>query len=81
VHEISRLGGNKKGRQWKTACRKRAKFESNLGLGLAETSDAIARFPLTALFEQVDAFEALQNVALNNEARGTLKTFVLGHGV
>jgi hypothetical protein len=46
-------------------------------LGLAEASDAIARFPLAALLEQVDALEALQDVAFNDEAIGALETFML----
>jgi hypothetical protein len=52
----------------------------NVGLGLAETRDAVAGFPLTALLEQVDTFEALQDVALDDDTGGTLKAFVLGHG-
>jgi hypothetical protein len=53
--------------------RKRSDFR----LGLAETGDAVARFPLTALLEQVDAFEALEDVAFNYEAVGALEAFVL----
>jgi hypothetical protein len=49
----------------------------DVGLGLAETLDAVARFPLTTLFEQVDALETLQNIALNDEAVGPLETLVL----
>jgi len=52
----------------------------DVGLGLAETLDAVARFPLAALFEDVDALETLQDVALNDETVGALETFVLGHG-
>ena len=33
-------------------------------LGLAQTCNAIAVFPLIAFLEEFDAFEALQNVAL-----------------
>ena len=43
----------------------------------AETGDAIASFPLTALLEQVDALEALQDVAFDDEAVGALETFML----
>jgi hypothetical protein len=53
---------------------------SNLGLGLAQALDAVARFPLAALFEQIDALETLQDVALNDDTAGTLETFVLRHG-
>jgi hypothetical protein len=50
---------------------------SNVGLGLAQALDAVAGLPLAALFEQIDALEALQNVALNDETVGTLEAFVL----
>jgi hypothetical protein len=50
---------------------------SDVGLGLAQTLDAVARFPLAAFFEQIDAFETLQNVALNDETADTLEAFVL----
>jgi hypothetical protein len=53
---------------------------SNVGLGLAQALDAIAGFPLAALSEQVDALEALQDVALDDDTAGTLETFVLRHG-
>ena len=46
-------------------------------LGLAETGDALALFPLATLFEDGDALEALQDVALDNETVGALETFVL----
>jgi hypothetical protein len=49
----------------------------DVGLGLAQTLHAIASFPLAALFEQIDAFETLQNVALNDETADTLEAFVL----
>jgi hypothetical protein len=52
-------------------------MSSDVGLGLAETLDAIARFPLTALFQQVDTLEALEDVAFDDDSGGTLKTFVL----
>jgi hypothetical protein len=51
----------------------------DVGLGLAETLHAIADLPLAALFEDVDALEALQHVAFNDEARDALETFVLRH--
>jgi hypothetical protein len=74
-------GGYKKGRQRKTACRKGESVSSDVGLGLAETLHAIAGLPLTALLEQIDALEALQDVALDDETRGTLEAFVLRHGI
>jgi hypothetical protein len=49
----------------------------DVGLGLAQTLHAIASFPLATLFEQIDAFETLQNVALNDKTADTLEAFVL----
>jgi hypothetical protein len=71
-------GGYKKGRQRKTACLKLKKeAELDVRLGLTKTGDAIAGFPLSALLEQVDALEALQDVAFDDEAVGALETFML----
>jgi hypothetical protein len=43
-----------------------------LALGLAQTSDAVALFPLAALFQKIDAFKTLENVTLfTRGARGT----------
>jgi hypothetical protein len=42
--------------------------------------NAIASFPLAAFFEQINAFEALQDIALDDDTTGTLETFVLRHG-
>jgi hypothetical protein len=53
---------------------------SNVGLGLAQALDAVAGFPLAAFSEQVNALEALQDVALDDDTAGTLETFVLRHG-
>jgi hypothetical protein len=50
---------------------------SDVGLGLAEALDAVAGFPLAALFQQVHALEALEDVALNHDTRGALEAFVL----
>jgi hypothetical protein len=50
---------------------------SDVGLGLAQTHHAVAGLPLTALLEDVDALEALQNVAFDDEAGDALETFVL----
>jgi hypothetical protein len=76
------------GRTTKTAGREflgpaknlRAAHGSNFGLGLAQALDAVAGFPLATLFEQVDAFKTLQDVALDDNTAGTLETFVLRHG-
>ena len=68
---------HKKGRQMMLPAFYEKSFSLDVGLGLAEALNAVARFPLTALFEQVDAFETLQYVALNDETADTLETFVL----
>ena len=61
-----------------TAClRMKRRNDSDVGLGLAQALNAIASFPLATLFEQIDAFETLQNVALNDETADTLEAFVL----
>jgi hypothetical protein len=49
----------------------------DVGLGLAEALDAVAGLPLAALFQDVDALEALEDVAFDDEAGGALETFVL----
>jgi hypothetical protein len=72
--------GYKKGRQRKTACQERASDGSDVGLGLPETGHAVAGFPLAALLEQVDALEALEDVAFHDETGGALEAFVLRHG-
>jgi len=51
--------------------------ESDVGFGFAEALDAVARFPLAAFLEQIDAFKTLQDVAFDNDTAGTLETFVL----
>jgi hypothetical protein len=52
----------------------------DVGFGLAETLDAIARFPLAALLEQGDALEALEDIAFYDDAAaGGLETGMLGH--
>jgi len=51
--------------------------DSDVGLGLAEALNAIADLPLAALPENLDALEALEDVAFNDEAGGALETFVL----
>ena len=56
---------------------KREMERLDVWLGLAQTLNAIAGFPLTALLEEVDAFETLQYVTFNDETGGALETFVL----
>ncbi len=67
----------KKKQAAETACQKREPTGSDVGLGLAEALDAIARLPLTALLEEVDALEALEDVAFHDEAGDALEAFVL----
>ncbi len=55
-------------------------YSLNVGLGLAQTLDTIALLPLAALLEQGDAFEALEDIAFDDEAAGHgLETGMLGH--
>jgi len=54
---------------------------SSLGLGLAETLNAISFLPLAALLENRDALKALHDVALHDDTGGTLEAFVLRHGL
>jgi hypothetical protein len=67
----------KKRQAAKTACRKGRKRKSDVGLRLAQALDAVARLPLVTLPEELDALEALQDVAFNDETRGALEAFVL----
>jgi hypothetical protein len=50
---------------------------SDVGLGFAQALNAVASLPLAALFKQVDALEALEDVAFLNDAADALQTFVL----
>jgi len=50
---------------------------SDVGLGLAQALHAVAGLPLVALAEDLNALEALQDVAFDDEAGGPLETFVL----
>ena len=53
-----------------------------VGLGLAETLDAVAGLPLAALLQQGHALEALEDIAFDDEtAAGGLETGMLGHKV
>ena len=49
----------------------------SLGLGLFETDRAGSFFPLTALLEQLDTLEALEDAALSSYAAGLFETCVL----
>jgi hypothetical protein len=62
-----------------TACLRLERVNNGLdvGLGLAQALDAVARFPLAALFEEIDALETLQDVAFDDDAAGTLETLML----
>jgi hypothetical protein len=49
----------------------------SVGLGFAQTGDAITLFPLAALFQNGDALKALENVSLfSRGARGTQTTML-----
>jgi hypothetical protein len=80
-HEVGgsavEAGRTKKRQAARTACRKGATVESDVGLGLAETLHAIAGLPEAALLEQVDPLETLQDVAFDHETGDALKAFVL----
>ncbi len=49
----------------------------DFGLGLTQTGNTIALFPLTALLEYGYAFKTLENVTFDDDAGGALETFVL----
>jgi hypothetical protein len=55
----------------------RERLDSDVGLGLAETLDAVAGLPLAAFPKDFDALEALEDVAFHDEAGDALETFVL----
>ena len=67
----------KKSRQSKNCLLVKEKGCLDVGLGFAKTLNAIAGFPLTALLEKINAFEAFEDVALNDETGGALEAFVL----
>jgi hypothetical protein len=77
IRRKSFMCSDKKGRQ-KTACLMKG-AESNVRLRFTETGNAVAFLPDTTLFEQVDALETFQDVALDDNTTGTLETFVLRH--
>ena len=47
--------------------RKQSGFESAFDASLAQARDALSIFPLPALLQDLEAFEALQNVTLGAE--------------
>jgi hypothetical protein len=54
-------------------------MKSDVRLGLAEALDAVALLPLAALLEEIHAFEALEDIALHDEAAAGFEAVVLGH--
>jgi hypothetical protein len=73
--------GQQKGQAIETACPvEKVNVGLDVRLGLAETLHAVASLPEAAFLEQVNPLEALQYVALNDDATGTLETFMLRHG-
>jgi hypothetical protein len=67
----------KKRQAAKTACQIKGEDGSDVRLGLTQTLNPVARLPLTTLPQNIDPFEPLEYVALNDEAGGPLETFVL----
>jgi len=57
---------NKKAGSEVLPARKGETISLDVGFGLTQTLDTIAGLPLTTLLEQIDALEALQDVALND---------------
>ena len=49
------------------------------GLGLGQIHHAAALFPSAALFEQVDALETFEDVALGCDGTGGTEAAMLGH--
>ena len=54
---------------------------SGVRFGFAEADDAVAFLPLIAAFEDFDAFEAFENVALGAERAGAFETTMLSHKI
>ena len=53
----------------------------SFGLRLTKTGNTIPIFPLIAFLENLDAFEAFQNVAFGAQSAGALKTTMLSHKI
>lgn len=49
------------------------------GLRLLEAQATVAFLPLSALLQEIDALETLEDVALGSDLTGTLKRCVLAH--
>ena len=49
----------------------------DVGLGLGQVHHAAPLFPLAALFEQIDALETLENVALGCDGTGGTEAAML----
>ena len=52
-------------------------FELDFGLGFPQASDAVAHFPLAALFEDFNPFKAFHDVALRARSAGGAQAGVL----
>lgn len=50
---------------------------SGVGLRFAQAGDAVALFPLTALFEDFQALKALEDIAFSAQGGGRAKTAML----
>ena len=53
--------------------------ELDVRLSLRQAEDFLARFPLVALLEQLDALETLQDVSLRCDRAGAFETAMLRH--
>ena len=51
----------------------------DVGLGFGQVHHAATLFPQAALFEQVDALETLEDVALGCDCAGGTEAAMLGH--
>jgi hypothetical protein len=70
-------GGEDKSRAGAANRGRREYGELQFALGLFQAGDAVAFFPLAALFEQGDAFKAFQYVALGARHTGRSETAML----
>ena len=72
-----RAGPGKKKAGSRNCLPKREGRRSNVGLGLAQTGDALASFPLAAFLEQLDALVAFKDVAFRAGHAGAAQAGVL----